>query len=227
MKRRIEKEYTYYMNSSQELVPRAVLQNIINQLCDDANLIPQIKFNCLLEFRFASDADNKKKISFKINHGEIYYKVTQKTRLSSIDSDLQIYDERISAWHHISELDPSSINNDVISYYYKESYKYEISLGQGRYKLNLQDITFLDSTNQDSDRVYYLEIENKKMDDNTLVKILANLEAAGWMKLTDSSSKVSIGAVTLPESYCLSHDLHLVKKQVYSVFKKMAIRSMS
>lgn len=227
MKRNIEKEYTYYLNLSKEWLPQDILYDVINTLCDDMNLNPQVKFNCLLEMRFASDEDNKTKFSFKINHGEIYYKVTKKTRLSSLDSDLQIYDERISEWRHISEMDPNLFNNDVISYYYKESYKHVISLEDRQFKLNFQDVTFLDSMSRAGNRKYYLEIETKKNHDiRILGKIQKKLETIGWKKLTNDSSKVSIGSDTLSGHYRLSHDLKVVETQVYDIFKRMAIRSM-
>lgn len=82
---------TYY-SSKKNIDPLKEMNDLMTEVGAEFATPQRINYGGHLEYRISAVDNEKMKLSFKINHGHVYYKVGKKTRLSSIRDKQQVYD---------------------------------------------------------------------------------------------------------------------------------------
>lgn len=218
MKYNIENEITFYSRehkNENDLI--YILKNIFE--CKD---LPMISYGNFLEMRLENQNYDKYKISFKINHGTIYFKISTKNRLSSVNDSIQSYDERMTEWQNLSEFDLAQFDKKIISFYMKTTYKTKVKYRSSKYKLNLQHISFIDEFGEYKDEMNYLELESKHH--NELTSLINNLNNIKWHNLDIPNSKIVIGKQNLSSiNHLHFNSIEDLANLIYSKFKTTAV----
>ncbi|MEK5374561.1 hypothetical protein [Paenibacillus sp. FSL P2-0173] len=161
MKINLENEVTY-ITSDFSLNTQQLLEDLHKQIED--NRLTVFRYNDCIQMLFEDRKHDKKKITFKVNHGDLYYSIATKDRLTSTNDILQTYQENKTVWAPIDELDLSIFQNKVLALYYKELNRMTIKYKDVKYKVNGHDVQFLDSNCEVKKRMKYIEVESKKFE---------------------------------------------------------------
>lgn len=207
-KSRIEKEYTFYKplinNPKDEFV--AILDDVFNIKLWD------ISYEERVEFRYSDSEWDKSKYIFKINHGEIYYRINCKKRNSNLDDDLQIYDEYVTNWDNIDNLENFEFIKSIIYIAFKRIYKHKQKKDSEVQTFSMQVIDFLDLDFSIIGNMNYFEIEGLSYFPKDLIFNY------GYYKLNNYMCKTKLGYMNNNSSInCKIDSIETLRKAIYTI----------
>ena len=212
MKTRIEIERTYWKENIKN--PKEELCFLIKEISGVS--IWQINYKEFVEFRYKNQNYDKAKYVFKVNHGNLYYRTNMKKRISDIKNDIQIYEEKISEWKTIEELDNTDFIKNIQYICFKESYSAKCIFEGKKIKIILQVIKFIDSNFHNTRLFNYLEIE--EIEGNDIQKKLDNImKKYGYSALDFQHCKTSLGEKVLNSSILKDYTLKDIEQQIYDI----------
>lgn len=128
----------------------------------------------------------------------------------------------MSAWHPLEKFDPSLLRMEVISYYFKETYKCVVNVDDEKLKFNIQDVKFLNEQDEEKNHAFYWEIEADCFSDELFRRIDNAITKRGWHLLDQENSKIQLGESALCNEKRMPQTMKLLGETILKVFKRVA-----
>lgn len=226
MNKNIEKEITFFTRNF-DVQTRKIIDLLTSNL-NKKEQINVIKYTDRIQILFQDPINDKKKITFKVNHGNVFFSEAIKNRLSSLDDKIQTFEEKKSGWTSIENFDLSVFNNNILSFYYKETNKSKVRINNNKYKIIGHDIKFLDLNCDIRDQARYIEVEGKEFDTDQCDYFENHFQDYGYELIEATNSKLNIGKDNLSNHSKLTFDnSDDLKRFISSLYIKMSVHHLT
>lgn len=210
---REENEVTFYLKGNEYVDMREFLYDLLERIY---KIDICLEYHETIEIRFKGEED-KIKLVFRINHGDIFFRYNIKNRLININENIKKCNEKISVWKPIEKLDLSIFNNELLAVYYKETYKFKYN----RLRHVGHVLHYLDTTGHKvlDERYFELEGENLEEKIDIFEPYLIN---AGCTYVSRDNTKTMIGKKLLEKNYIEVKSTESLYNMLIQIFKNRA-----
>lgn len=216
----LEKEITYYTTDDVDFIK--VLSIIQERLNVQKDL--RVKYNDRIEMRYTDKEVDKAKVTFKVNHGDIFWRQNLKKRVSGRFERIQLYQEKITEWKDLKFFDSVIITGDnVQALYYKERYKVNFLYNSEKICIIGQSIDFLDFSFETIEKRNYIEVEGNGVNKELDSKLFETLHILNFHKLDLENAKITLGNKALDGRNPFRAGTEEIQTLIWEIFKKKSI----